>query len=157
MTKFIFDKILTNEEKFKLKDSVYLHIKNLLAQNIDFDVSFKTIHSQRTNSQNNGYWRLCGILLPYVKKDYPELNDSDAISDLIKLNAGYTTKTARQFVPKSLTLATKEDMNELIKQAYHICEFYKIANYELTSYENLAMIEYFESQNSQFSTDKTIS
>lgn len=114
----------------------------------EFEVEFKKLTKSRTLSQNAGFWRICTILAPYVQEQYGEICDKDFVSDMAKLSAGYSHKVGKQVVPKSLTKATKEDMNILIEKLYSICEHFGLKDYELTPEETRAMLKHYENANS---------
>jgi hypothetical protein len=65
------------------------------------------------------------------------------VSDTAKLSAGYSNRVGKQVVPKSLTKATLEEMNILIEKLCSICEHFGLKNYELTSAETQALVEFF--------------
>lgn len=130
------------EDKKNFCNQVYFEAVSLCDKGA-FEVEFKKLTKSRTLPQNAGYWRICTILAPYVKEQYGEICDKEFVSDMAKLSAGYSHKVGKQIVPKSLTKATQDDMAILIEQLYKICEFFKLKDYELTSSENRAMINYY--------------
>lgn len=110
----------------------------------EFEVEFKKITKNKTSYQLRGFWRICTILVPYVREKYGEICDKEFVSDMAKLSAGYSHKIGNQIVPKSLTKATKEEMGILIEKLYQICIFFELKDYELTSSETRAMIEFYD-------------
>jgi len=105
------------------------------------------ISEKKTLKQHRGYFRLIDLLLPYLSKSYGEINNKDDADDFIRIESGYfkvvKTKNKKIVLPRSIKTATKEDLMKLINKAYEACEFYDIKNYELTSAETQALVEYF--------------
>ena len=128
----------------KLDQSLLIIRKVLEGESGDLEISLKSFKLNKSNDQLRGYWRIATNLLPYVKEQYGEICDKDFVSDLAKLGAGYSQKISKSVVPKSLTKATKEEMGILIEQLYKMCEFFGMKDYELTSSETRAMINYYE-------------
>ena len=133
------------EDKKNFCNQVYFQAISLCDKGA-FEVEFKKLTKSRSLSQNAGYWRLCTNLIPYVQKEYGEICDKEFVSDLAKLGAGYSKKVSKSVVPKSLTKATQEEMGILIEQLYKMCEFFGLKNYELTSSENRAMVDYYNKE-----------
>lgn len=131
------------EDKKNFCNQVYFEAKTFCEKG-EFEIEFKKLTKSRTLSQNAGFWRICTILAPYVQEQYGEMCDKDFVSDLAKLGAGYSQKVSKSVVPKSLTKATQEEMGILIEQLYKMCEFFGMKDYELTSAETRAMIEYYD-------------
>lgn len=128
----------------KLDQSIVIIRKVLEGESGDLEISLKSFKLNKSDGQLRGYWRIATNLLPYVKEQYGEICDKDFVSDLAKLGAGYSQKVSKSVVPKSLTKATKEEMGILIEQLYKMCEFFGVSDYELTSSETRAMINYYE-------------
>lgn len=128
----------------KLDQSIVIIRKVLEGESGDLEISLKSFKLNKSNDQLRGYWRIATNLLPYVKEQYGEICDKDFVSDLAKLGAGYSQRISKSVVPKSLTKATKEEMGILIEQLYKMCEFFGMKDYELTSSETRAMINYYE-------------
>lgn len=126
-------------DKKNFCNQVYFETVNLCNKGA-FEVEFKNTKKGRTLNQNSGYWRICTILTPYVKKEYGEICDKEFVSDLAKLGAGYSQKVSKSVVPKSLTKATKEEMGILIEQLYKMCEFFGLKDYELTTTEKQILL-----------------
>ena len=124
-------------------NQVYFEAQNFCKKGAG-EIEFKTLAKSRTLSQNAGYWRIATILAPYVKEQYGEICDKEFVSDLAKLGAGYSQQVSKSVVPKSLTKATKEEMGMLIEQLYKMCSFFGMKDYELTSSETRAMLEYYK-------------
>jgi len=133
------------EDKKNFCNQVYFEAISLCDKGA-FEIEFKKLTKSKSLSQNAGYWRLCTILAPYIQKEYGEICDKDFVSDLAKLGAGYSKKVSKSVVPRSLTKATQEEMEMLIEQLYRMCEFFGLKDYELTSSENRAMLEYFNNK-----------
>jgi len=133
------------EDKKNFCNQVYFEAVSLCDKGA-FEVEFKKLIKSRSLSQNAGYWRICTILAPYVQKEYGEICDKEFVSDLAKLGAGYSKKVSKSVVPKSLTKATQEEMGILIEQLYRMCEFFGLKDYELTSSENRAMVDYYSKE-----------
>jgi hypothetical protein len=116
----------------------------MLAAGKDFSVKFDY---DKTPKQHRGYFRLVDLLLPYLSKSYGEINNKDDADDFIRIESGYfkvvKTKNKEIVLPISIKTAAKEDLMRLINKAYEACEFYDIKDYELTSAETQALVEYF--------------
>lgn len=128
----------------ELQASLSKGLQECMSSGKDFEVEFKEIKQARSMSQNAGYWRLCTMLIPYFQKEYGQICDKDFVSDTAKLSASFSNKIGKQLVPRSLTTATKEDMNILIEKLYSICEHFGLKNYELTSAEMRALENYYK-------------
>ena len=129
-------------DKKNFCNQIYFEAKTF-CQKGEFEVEFKKLTNSRTLNQNAGYWRIATILTPYIQEQYGEICDKEFVSDLAKLGAGYSHKISKSIVPKSLTKATQEEMGILIEQLYKMCEFFGVKDYELTSSETRAMVEYY--------------
>ncbi len=101
------------------------------------------VRPKRSLAQNAGYWRICTLLAPHMQEQYGEIIDKEEVSNTAKLAIGYSVKIGKQASPRSLTKATKEQMNLLIEKLYEMCEFFGLKNYELTSAETQALVEFF--------------
>jgi hypothetical protein len=110
----------------------------------DFSVEFKEEKNHKSQKSLNGYWRICTLLVPHVRKSYGEMFDKDLVSDLAKISAGYCVKTKTGNLPKSLKTISQEDMNILIEKLYFMCEFYGLKDYELVPYELQEINNYFK-------------
>ena len=131
----------TKREKDALIGESYFFIKEMAEQGKNIEIV--EIKESRNNKQNAGYWRLCGLLAPHMQKEYGEIIDKEEVSNTAKLAIGYSVKVGKQASPRSLTKATKEQMNLLIEKLYEMCEFFGLKDYELTSYEKQAMLKYY--------------
>jgi hypothetical protein len=109
----------------------------------NFEIEFSEVKEKRNLAQNAGYWRICSLLAPYMQEQYGEIVDKEEVSNTAKLAIGYSVKIGKQVTPRSLTKATKEQMNLLIEKLYGMCEFFNLKNYELTSAEMQALVEYY--------------
>lgn len=123
----------------ELSDAITKH----LACGKDFEIEFSEVKEGKTPSQHKGYWRICSLLAPCMQKEWGEIVDKEEVSNTAKLAVGYSVKIGKQVTPKSLTKATKEEMNLLIEKLYQMCEFFGLKDYELTPYETQSMVEYF--------------
>jgi len=119
-------------------------MREYLAAKKDFSVEFKEEKNPKSQASLNGYWRLCTLLVPHVRKSYGEMFDKDLVSDLAKISAGYCVKTKTGNLPKSLKTISQEDMNILIEKLYFMCEFYGLKDYELVPYELQEINNYFK-------------
>jgi len=119
-------------------------MREYLAAKKDFFVEFKEEKNPKSQKSLNGYWRICTLLVPHVRKSYGEVFDKDLVSDLAKISAGYCVKTKTGNLPKSLKTISQEDMNTLIEKLYFMCEFYGLKDYELVPYELQEINNYFK-------------
>lgn len=110
----------------------------------DFSVEFKEEEKMASKKALNGYWRLCTMLIPHVRKSYGQIFDKDMVSDLAKLSAGYSVKTKTGSLPKSLKSINQEEMSVLIEKLYQMCEWYGLKDYELVPYELQEINNYFK-------------
>jgi hypothetical protein len=118
-------------------------IIEFLKKGQDFSVSFS---SDKSGKQLRGYWRLIGLIQPYIEESYG-IKGKDEVSSFLKRQNGFLkeVKTRKEtiFIEKSLAKATKEDLIGLIEKIYFICEFYEIKDYELKPQEQRDMENYF--------------
>jgi hypothetical protein len=119
-------------------------ICSMLAMGKDFSVEFKEEKKSKSQASLNGFWRLCTLLVPHVRKSYGEIFDKEMVSDLAKISAGYCVKTKTSLLPKSLKTISQEDMNLLIEKLYFMCNFYGLEDYELVPYELQEINNYFK-------------
>lgn len=129
------------KEKDKLICDGYFFIQEVAKQGKNVEIV--EVKESRSPKQNAGYWRICGLLAPHMQKAWGEVVDKEEVSNTAKLAVGYSVKIGKQVTPKSLTKATKEEMNLLIEKLYQMCEFFGLGGYELTPHEQQAMVEYF--------------
>lgn len=104
---------------------------------------FVNIDYERSPKQLKGYWRLCGLLAPYLQSEYQEIFSKEMVSDLVKSSCSYTMKAGKQEIVKSLKSVTKEEMGFFIEKLYQICEYYKVQDYELLPSEVREMEQFF--------------
>lgn len=131
----------TQQQKNALIGQGYFFIQEMAKQGKNVEIV--EIKEAKSNRQNAGYWRLCTLLAPYMQKEWGEVVDKEEVSNTAKLAVGYSVKIGKQVTPKSLTKATKEEMNLLIEKLYEMCAFFNLKNYELTPYETQSMVEYY--------------
>lgn len=131
----------TQKEKNALIGESYFFIQEMAKQGKNVEVV--EVKEGKTPSQHKGYWRICSLLAPHMQKAWGEVVDKEEVSNTAKLAVGYSVKIGKQVTPKSLTKATKEEMNLLIEKLYEMCEFFGLGGYELTPHEQQAMVDYF--------------
>lgn len=131
----------TQKEKDKLICDGYFFIQEVAKQGKNVEIA--EVKESRSPKQNAGYWRICGLLAPHMQKAWGEVVDKEEVSNTAKLAVGYSVKIGKQVTPKSLTKATKEEMNLLIEKLYEMCEFFGLGGYELTPHEQQAIVDYF--------------
>lgn len=112
--------------------------------NKDFSVEFREEKKSKSQKSLNGYWRICTLLVPHVRKSYGEIFDKEMVSDLAKISARYCVKTKTSLLPKSLKTISQEDINLLIERLYFMCDFYGLKDYELAPYELQEINNYFK-------------
>ena len=105
---------------------------------------FVQFGEDKTPAQHKGYWRLCGLLAPSFQEEHGECFDKDLVSDLVKDTCNYVVVVRGRRLVKSLRNATLQDMQIFIEKLYQICAHFGLENYELTSEENRALIEYYK-------------
>lgn len=137
---FFANKTKENHQKWC---KVYEKYSELVESNVDFDIEFSDPLKNKSDKSLRGYWRLCGLLTPCFQKSYGEIFDKEMVSDLVKLHCNYSVKTKTSVLPRSLKTISQEKINILIEKIYQMCEHFGLKNYELTSYEKQAMLEYF--------------
>lgn len=134
---FDFSKHSTKQERDKMIGDIY-------ALALEAEKSYREIKiddgtDKKTPKQHRGYWRLIGVILPFLSKTYPEINSKDDASDFIKMQCNYfkviKTKHKEIVLPRSLKEASKKDLMEFIEKIYFVCEFYGLKDYELTKQE----------------------
>lgn len=112
----------------------------------DFTVEFKT---RKSGKQLRGYWRLIGLVLPYLQESYgkEQISTNKDASNFIKIECGFfsivKTKSRSVLLPKSLTKATKEELMQMIEKLYFTCEFFEIKDYQLKPQEQRDFEGYF--------------
>lgn len=139
LTFFQSNKANWTKLQVELSDAITKH----LACGKDFEIEFSEVKDPRSLKQNAGYWRICSLLAPHMQKAWGEVVDKEEVSNTAKLAVGYSVKIGKQVTPKSLTKATKEEMNLLIEKLYEMCEFFGLGGYELKPHEQQAMVDYF--------------
>ena len=132
----------TQKEKDKMVGEGYFFLQE--AAKLSKSLEIVEVKPKRSLAQNAGYWRICTLLAPHIQEQYGEIIDKEEVSNTAKLAIGYSVKIGKQASPRSLTKATKEQMNLLIEKLYEMCEFFNLKNYELTSEETRAMVKYYE-------------
>jgi len=128
----------------KLQTEVSFAIAEHIAKGDNFAVSFS---SDKSGKQLRGYWRLVGLVQPYIEEDYGIIGKEE-VSNFLKMQSGFCNETFTKHkgyisVVKSLKNATKDDLTGLIDKLYFICEFYEIKDYELKPQEQRDMENYF--------------
>tara|TARA_R110000787_G_C13101594_1_gene412584 strand:- start:44 stop:484 length:441 start_codon:yes stop_codon:yes gene_type:complete len=104
-----------------------------------FEIVFRFISESKTDKQLRSYWRLVGLVLPYLKESCGNIDDKDEASSFIKAQCGYCkevkTKNGLVMINRSLKVANKKEIMVMIDKLLFICEFYDIKDYELTKQE----------------------
>ena len=131
----------TKHEKNALIGEGYFYLQE--AARLGKSLEIVEVKPKRSLAQNAGYWRICTLLAPHIQEQYGEIIDKEEVSNTAKLAIGYSVKIGKQASPRSLTKATKEQMNLLIEKLYEMCEFFNLKNYELTSAETQALVKFF--------------
>ena len=110
----------------------------------DFEVEFKEVVKSKSDKSLRGYWRLCGLLVPYFQKTHGEIFDKEMVSDLVKLHCNYSVNRKKMVLPRSLRTINQEQMNILIEKIYQMCEAFGLKNYELLPEELREQENYFK-------------
>lgn len=135
-----------HQEFPKLQTEVSFALAEHIAGGDNFTVSFS---SDKSGKQLRGYFRLIGLIQPFIEESYG-IKGKDEVSSFLKRQNGFLkeVKTRKEtiFIEKSLTKATKQDLMGLIEKIYFICEFYEIKDYELKPQEQRDMESYFNKE-----------
>lgn len=135
-----------HQEFSRLQTEVSFALAERIAGGDNFTVSFS---SDKQQKRLRGYWRLIGLITPYIEESYG-IKGKDEVSSFLKRQNGFLkeVKTRKEtiFIEKSLTKATKQDLMGLIEKIYFICEFYEIKDYELKPQEQRDMESYFNKE-----------
>lgn len=110
----------------------------------DFEIEFNEVVKSKSARSLRGYWRLCGLLVPYFQKTHGEIFDKEMVSDLVKLHCNYSVKRKQVILPRSLRTINQEQMNILIEKIYEMCEAFGLKSYELLPDELRDQNNYFE-------------
>lgn len=134
----------TEREKDKLIGEGYAYLVEAAKQGRNIKID--DVEEGKSGKQLRGYWRLIGLIQPFIEEGYG-IKGKDEISSFIKRQNNFLkeikTKKGTIFIEKSLTKATKQDLMNLIEKIYFICEFYEIKDYELKPQEQRDIENYF--------------
>jgi len=135
----------TEREKDKLIGEGYAYLVEAAKQGRNIKID--DVEDGKSVKQLRGYWRLIGLIQPFIEEDYG-IKGKDEVSDLLKMQCKYykevfTKHQGYIILVKSLRDATKEDLMTLIEKIYFICEFYEIKDYELKPQEQRDIENYF--------------
>lgn len=129
----------------KIKSLLFDTLKLCFATTKDFSVQIGDI--SRTPKQLRGFYRLCTILVPYFESEYGQFFDKDMVKEIVKQETNYCTMIKGRIITKSLKQASKKELDLMIKKLYEAGDCYGIKDFELSSYEDKALIEYFNKNN----------
>lgn len=107
----------------------------------DFSVSFE---NDKTPKQLRGYYRICGVLAPYMAEFEGVIGTKDLVAAFVEDECNYIISLKGKRLHKSLTDASVKDMKLLIGRLYEMGAAYGAKGYELTSEEKKAMNEYYK-------------
>ena len=69
------------------------------------------------------------------------------VKEIVKQETNYCIMIKGRIITKSLKQASKKELDLMIKKLYEAGDCYGIKDFELSSYENKALIEYFNKNN----------
>lgn len=121
----------------KVSETLVYH----LGSKKDFSVSFE---NDKTPKQLRGYYRICGILAPYMAEFQGVIGTKDLVAAFVEDECNYIIPLKGKRLHKSLTEASVKDMKLLIGRLYEMGAAYGAKGYELTSEEKKAMNEYYK-------------
>ena len=106
----------------------------------DFYVQFG---ADKTPNQHKGFFRICGLLAPYIAESEGTFFDKDMVKELVKQETNFCGMIKGRLITKSLTTAKRAEMQAMITRLYELCEFFGVQNYKLTSAEKQALVEFY--------------
>jgi hypothetical protein len=113
----------------------------------DFRICLLTGDDPKTPAQLRGFYRLCTVLVPYIKEaNGGGYMDVELVKELIKRRYGYFRVICGIEVTKSLKLAFKEDMIGLIMEAEKLGAELGAEDCILRNYEREEFLKYYESR-----------
>lgn len=101
---------------------------------------------EKTPKQLRGFYRLCGIVAPAMGESQGVLFDKEMVKEFVKQECNYCTMCKGRIITKSLTKASREELNMLIERIIEIGESLGIKECKLTSYEQQAFNEYYNNK-----------
>ena len=128
------------DKQAQVSEAMIAHLK----AKKDFYVQFG---NDKTPAQLRGYWRLCSLLVSPLQRKHGEVFDKELVSDLVKRSCGYSTVIKGKEYSKSLKHASRDHLNTLIEKLHFMCEYFGLKDYELTSAERKALVEFYETKN----------
>jgi len=140
MINFSFFNSDTDETRKIKKEGLRLAFSSALTMGKDFVVEIK---SDKTSKQLRGFYRICGILSPYMAEAEGIFFDKDMVKEYVKQECNYCVVVRGKMITKSISKATKEEMRILIDKLYELGSFFAAKDYKLTSHEVKALIEYY--------------
>lgn len=135
----------TEKEKDKLIGEGYAYLVEAAKQNKNIEINEQ--EEGKSSKQLKGYWRLIGLIQPFIEESYG-IKGKEDVSNFLKMQCNFCKEVFTKHrgyitLVKSLKDATKEDLKEMIDKLYFICEFYEIKDYELKPQEQRDMENYF--------------
>lgn len=128
------------DKQAQVSEAMIAHLK----AKKDFYVQFG---ADKTPNQLKGFFRICGLLAPYIAESEGTFFDKDMVKELVKQETNFCTAVKGRIITKSLTMAKRAEMQAMITRLYELCEFYEIKDYKLTSAEKKALVEFYETKN----------
>jgi D-mannonate dehydratase len=144
MTKFIFDKNLNDIEKSKLKDAVYLHCKDLIYKNKEFEVEFKALIKSKSYLQLKGIHKLCEIYGDYMSEALGVKVSFENAKESLKYAIDYTRlatkdeataeafkyKREKEKIQEKMTIKELNSIIEGLQKNYRVPASFKDATLE---------------------------
>jgi len=108
MTKFIY----TNEcDKMEFGNSIYLHVKDLMNDNKEFEVEFKQFFKNKSYNQIKGIHKLCQIYGEYMQEALGEKVSFECAKESLKYTIDYTRlATYDEAISETLKLKRQKEI-----------------------------------------------
>jgi len=118
-------------------------LREYLESGKDFFVQFG---ADKTPAQLRGFYRICGLIAPYIAESEGTFFDKDMVKELVKQETNFCAMVKGRLITKSLTTAKRAEMQAMITRLYELAEFYEVKDYKLTSAEKQALVDYYQQQ-----------
>tara|TARA_R110000796_G_scaffold153595_2_gene270196 strand:+ start:176 stop:625 length:450 start_codon:yes stop_codon:yes gene_type:complete len=109
-----------------------------------FKVEFSDFNEKKSTKQMRGFWRICGVLAPYLQESEGVLFDKELVADFVADECNYVSIVKGKRLRKSLKKISVKEMKALIEKLYEIGSCLGAKDYELTSEEKKAMNDYYK-------------
>lgn len=125
------------DKQAQVSEAMIAHLK----AKKDFFVQFG---ADKTPAQLRGFYRIAGLLAPYIAESEGTFFDKDMVKELVKQETNFCAMVKGRLITKSLTTAKRAEMQAMIARLYELCEFYDVKDYKLTSAEKQALVDYYQ-------------